>query len=103
MTYSRKRPTRVWRTLEYVLYPVLCTLEYAPTKEECTLESKSCPESVAAPASVLRLSNQFPFIDWYDASRPNIPTDNNAFRIYTTVHENRTKRVLVVLQSYGVA
>jgi len=25
--------------------------------------------------------NQFPFFDWFDAS--NIPTYNNAFRIYT--------------------
>jgi len=31
-------------------------------------------------------SNQFPFIDWYDAS--NIPTGNNAFRIYTTWEYN---------------
>ena len=38
VVYSRVRPTRVWRTLEY-----------DTTKEECTLESKSCPESVAAP------------------------------------------------------
>src|SRR6218665_2096911 len=30
VAYSRVRPTRVWRTLEY-----------ATTKEECTLESKS--------------------------------------------------------------
>jgi len=37
VAYSRVRPTRVWRTLEY-----------ATTKEECTLESKSCLESVAA-------------------------------------------------------
>src|SRR6218665_15886 len=36
MLYSR---VRVWRTLDY-----------ATTKEECTLESKSCLESVAAPA-----------------------------------------------------
>src|SRR6218665_1136256 len=36
--YSRVRPTRMCRTLEY-----------ATTKEECTLESKSCLESVAAP------------------------------------------------------
>ena len=27
------------------------TLEYATTKEECTLESKSCLESVAAPTA----------------------------------------------------
>jgi len=40
--YSRVRLTRVWRTLEYAL-----------TKEECTLESKSCIESVAAPTLVL--------------------------------------------------
>ena len=40
MAYSRVglRPTCVWRTLDY-----------ATTKEECTLESKSCLESVAAP------------------------------------------------------
>ena len=38
MAYSRVRPTRVWRTLEY-----------ATTKEECALESKRCIESVAAP------------------------------------------------------
>jgi len=38
VTYSRVRPTREWRTLEYVT-----------TKEEYTLESKSCLESVAAP------------------------------------------------------
>ena len=38
VAYSRLRLTRVWRTLEY-----------ATTKEECTLESKSCLESVAAP------------------------------------------------------
>src|SRR6218665_3003511 len=37
------RPTRVWRTLEY-----------ATTNEECTLESKSCLESVAAPKPVCR-------------------------------------------------
>src|SRR6218665_3124195 len=35
---SRVRPTWVWHTLEY-----------ATTKEECTLESKSCLESVVAP------------------------------------------------------
>ena len=40
MAYSRVRPTRVWRTLEY-----------ATTKEECTLESKSCLESMAAPTA----------------------------------------------------
>jgi len=27
-------------------------------------------------------SNQFPFVDWYDAG--NITTDNNSFWIYTT-------------------
>src|SRR6218665_1110243 len=37
VAYSRVRRTRVWRTLEY-----------ATTKEECTQESKSCQESVAA-------------------------------------------------------
>ena len=42
VVYSRLRPTRVWRTLE-------C----ATTKEECTLESKSCVESVAAPTPAL--------------------------------------------------
>ena len=36
--YSIVRPTRVWRTLEYVT-----------TKKYCTLESKSCLESVADP------------------------------------------------------
>src|SRR6218665_1677028 len=36
--YSRVRPTRVWHTLKY-----------ATTKEECTIEFKSCLESVAAP------------------------------------------------------
>jgi len=63
VAYSRVRPTRVWRTLEYMYMPYPCvaysrvrltrlwrTLEYATTKEECTLESKSClKESVAAP------------------------------------------------------
>jgi len=34
----------------------------------------------------IKKSNQFPFIDWYDAS--NIPTDNNEFRIYTTWEKN---------------
>jgi len=39
----------MWRTLEYILYTrVWRTLEHATTKEECTLESKSCLESVAA-------------------------------------------------------
>jgi len=38
VAYSRVRPTRVWRTLEY-----------DTTKEECTLESKRCLESVSAP------------------------------------------------------
>ena len=39
------------RTLEYALpgCGVGPTLEYATTKEECSLESKSCIESVAAP------------------------------------------------------
>ena len=38
VAYSRVRPTRVWRTLEYTT-----------TKDECTLESKSCLEYVVAP------------------------------------------------------
>src|SRR6218665_692326 len=41
VAYCRVRPPRVWRTLEY-----------ATTKEECTLESKSCLESVAVPTPV---------------------------------------------------
>jgi len=49
---SRVHPTRVWRTLEY-MYVLPGRVEYATTKEECTLESKSYLESVAAhtPAS----------------------------------------------------
>ena len=43
MAYSRVRLTRVWRPLEY-----------ATTKEECTLEFKSCLESVAAPIAAPR-------------------------------------------------
>src|SRR6218665_526203 len=43
VAYSRVRPTWVWRTLEY-----------ATSKEECTLESKSCLESVAAPTPGIR-------------------------------------------------
>ena len=31
VAYTKVRPTRVWRTLEYVLYPVWRTLEYATT------------------------------------------------------------------------
>ena len=38
VSYSRVCSTRVWSTLEY-----------ATSKEDCTLESKSCLESVAAP------------------------------------------------------
>src|SRR6218665_2040450 len=39
VAYPTVCPTRMWRTLEY-----------ATTKEECTLESKSCLESVVATA-----------------------------------------------------
>src|SRR6218665_521238 len=62
VAYYRERPTRVWRTIENVLYVypgvaysrerptrVWRTLEYATSKEECALESKSCLECVAAP------------------------------------------------------
>jgi len=38
VAYSGECPAWVWRTLEY-----------ATTKEDCTLEFKSCLESVAAP------------------------------------------------------
>src|SRR6218665_3758418 len=40
VVYYRVRSTKVWRTLEY-----------ATTKEECTLESKRCLESVVAPTT----------------------------------------------------
>jgi len=45
VAYSRVRLTRMWRALEYVT-----------TKGKCTLESKSCLESVAAPTPRVRLS-----------------------------------------------
>jgi|SRR6218665_2539132 len=48
MAYSRVCPTRVWRTLEY-----------RTTKEECTLKSKSCLESVAAPTPARRVTYMY--------------------------------------------
>src|SRR6218665_2283301 len=60
VAYSKVRPTRVWRTLEYT----------QRLRKKCTLESKSCVDSVAAPtpASLCRRlrSGQF----WSAAARP---------------------------------
>ena len=51
VAYSRVRPTRLWSTLEY-----------ATTQEECTLESKSCLESVAAPTPEYLVDNLRVFV-----------------------------------------
>ena len=58
MTYYSVNPTLLWRTLEYILpgCGVPRTLEYATTKAECSLESKSRLESVATPLPALSLT-----------------------------------------------
>jgi len=56
MVYSRVRPTRVWCT---VCSRVGRNLESATTKEECTLESKSSLQSVAAPTPEVEEMQQF--------------------------------------------
>ena len=82
VVYSRVRPTLVW-----------CTLEYATTKEECTLESKSCLESVASPTGALLLRRLHFYISLH---RPymhanvytyNVHADNHAnMRMHNIVH-----------------
>src|SRR6218665_3818535 len=72
VAHSRVRPTQVWRTLEY-----------ATTMEECTLESKSCLESVADPT----VPRQFAYEHFvYDTSSTDISsTDFLSTTLYQRV------------------